>query len=322
MSKDIETEVWNFAPVSSGNLLILLALADNADTTSRLAWPGVPSLARRARVSERQAKRCIKALQKVGLITVKPNASPLKTNLYCITPPHSWKRIDGPDDGDLDNMSPPDTGPKGDTHGPSDVTSEAGRCDTHVPSDVTPMAHQIGQYGPSDVTYEAGRCDTHVPSDVTPMSPKPSGEPSDIEPSVLPPPPTEVLTPREAILTAAGHDKSGVTANGRVVGNAGEMQEVDRWGNDLCLSLDEILTVIRDVMSCKRDGPPQSLRYFTKAMQRFAAEKAKPPLVPTSQNGGHCEPGHQHQRTSGASVAGLAHQRLIAGFQRAVDSVS
>ena len=319
MSKDIETEVWNHAPVCKGNLLVLLALADNADKDSRLAWPGITSLARRARLSERQARRCIKELKEAGLITIKPNASPLKTNLYCITPTHLWKGADDVNTSDLDNMSPPQNTSGWDTHVLSDRTPtahqighfcnsgaiETGQNDIHGPSDRTPTSYQIGHFDTPDRTFLTSRWDTHVLSDRTPMSPKPSGEPSVIEPSSSTTG-NDSSTKREEILIAAGHDKSGVTATGRIVGNAWEMQEVDRWRNDLGLSQSDILTVVRDVMKRKTDGPPNSLKYFTEAMKTFAAGKNQPQLQAI-------DGGRNGQQSAGSSDR---IQRIIAAAAR------
>ena len=86
------------------------------------------------------------------------------------------------------------------------------------------------------------------------------------------PPPSP--SPRETILEAMGHDPSGVTASGRIVGDSGDMLELGRWQRDLGLTLDEIIAVVRDVIATKHDGPPVTFRYFRAAMQRYAAEKS------------------------------------------------
>jgi hypothetical protein len=80
---------------------------------------------------------------------------------------------------------------------------------------------------------------------------------------------------RERALVAAGHDASGVTANGRMLGDATDMLAVNAWTADLGLTEPEILTIISELTA--RSGPPNNLRYFTPALRRFAAEKARPP---------------------------------------------
>ena len=57
MSIKVATEVWRGSRHKSGNLLVLLAMADHADDEGK-AWPGIPLLARKARLSERHTRRC------------------------------------------------------------------------------------------------------------------------------------------------------------------------------------------------------------------------------------------------------------------------
>jgi hypothetical protein len=64
------------------------------------------------------------------------------------------------------------------------------------------------------------------------------------------------------------------------------MMEVKRWETDLGLTRSEILDLIAAVTAGKRDGPPRSLRYFTDAMRRLAADKARPPLQPNDHHEG------------------------------------
>lgn len=48
---------------------------------------------------------------------------------------------------------------------------------------------------------------------------------------------------------------------------------VDAWISDLKLTEAEIETIIAEAMATKKDGPPNSLRYFTPAMQRWVDAK-------------------------------------------------
>lgn len=89
----------------------------------------------------------------------------------------------------------------------------------------------------------------------------------------------EVATFRERLLTAMGHDPSGLTPTGRIVGNPNDMQTVKRWREDLDLNTDEILEVIRGVMAKKEPGfKPNGFSYFTREMQRFSGLKHQPKL--------------------------------------------
>jgi hypothetical protein len=101
------------------------------------------------------------------------------------------------------------------------------------------------------------------------------------------------FTDREAILSAIGVDPvSGIIGpTGKRIGTMIDMIEARRWFDDLGLTLPEIISQIEEVMRVKRDGPPASFSYFTKAMQRLADQKARPTLKPIE--GGSNEPSRQ-----------------------------
>jgi hypothetical protein len=67
-----------------GDLLVLLAIADHADHCGR-AHPGMALIARKARLSLRQAQRAIRHLHDLGELRVDPNAGPHGTNVYRVT---------------------------------------------------------------------------------------------------------------------------------------------------------------------------------------------------------------------------------------------
>jgi len=83
MSIKVSTEVWQGSRNKSGNLLILLALADHADDQG-MAWPGVPLLARKARFSQRHTRRCLNQLVASGELEILPNEAPSGRTLYRI----------------------------------------------------------------------------------------------------------------------------------------------------------------------------------------------------------------------------------------------
>jgi hypothetical protein len=106
------------------------------------------------------------------------------------------------------------------------------------------------------------------------------------------PTPPDDPTDRERLLVAMGHDPSGMTANGRLAGNAADKIEWQRWMTDLGLSMPEILAVITETVAAKRDGPPVTFSYFTGPMARFAAAKRRPVLQPAT--GGYPDAPRQH----------------------------
>lgn len=81
MSIKISATVWQSSRHKSGNLLVLLALADHADDEGK-AWPGIPRLARKARLSRRHTRRCLNQLVASGELEVLPNHAPSGRTLY------------------------------------------------------------------------------------------------------------------------------------------------------------------------------------------------------------------------------------------------
>lgn len=71
MSIDVMSWVWKNSKQEGGALLTLLAMADFADDNG-ICWPSIPTLAKKARVSERQMFRILSELKSSGEIeTVK-----------------------------------------------------------------------------------------------------------------------------------------------------------------------------------------------------------------------------------------------------------
>lgn len=62
--------VWESAPVTGTDLLVLLALADFAGADGS-SWPSIATLAKRARASEPTVRRSVRALAQKGLIEVE-----------------------------------------------------------------------------------------------------------------------------------------------------------------------------------------------------------------------------------------------------------
>ncbi|HEV8035935.1 hypothetical protein, partial [Yoonia sp.] len=91
------------------------------------------------------------------------------------------------------------------------------------------------------------------------------------------------LTHREKLIAAMGIDPSRpiVSTSGKSIGGQADMLEAGRWAS-LGITESEQVAVIAETTANKRDGPPNSFKYFTPAMQRFAADKAsaQTPLTP------------------------------------------
>src|SRR5690349_6460774 len=68
MSITVQQWVWDHAPASDAELLLLLAMADHAHDDGGGVFPAVPKLAKRIRKSERHTQRMIQSPMKQGLI--------------------------------------------------------------------------------------------------------------------------------------------------------------------------------------------------------------------------------------------------------------
>lgn len=102
-------------------------------------------------------------------------------------------------------------------------------------------------------------------------------EPTHAHTHEAPPPPAprpEDRTFRESMLDAMGCDRSGLIGpSGRMIGGQADMLVAAGWIRDLGLTGEQIIVVIGETMARKRDpGPPSTFKFFTKAMQRFAAD--------------------------------------------------
>lgn len=102
----------------------------------------------------------------------------------------------------------------------------------------------------------------------------------------------------------------------RFVGSDG-IAQVALW-RGLGLSQAEILTVIRETMMRKRDGPPSNLRFFDKPMQRAAGLKLAPPLAPiipiaATEETSRARPPSRQELTTDAWTSGASLDRLRSG---------
>ncbi len=83
--------VLNHSPTTGTDKLVLLGIANHADENGENAWPSVPTLARYAGVSERNARHALRRLEEAGAITTEKrmggrvDADPrYRTNRYTV----------------------------------------------------------------------------------------------------------------------------------------------------------------------------------------------------------------------------------------------
>jgi hypothetical protein len=87
MSIKIMAEVWEHSQAKGSDLLLLLALADHADSVHALCWPSVQRLALLIRMSERNTQYLLRKLEADGHIAIQLRGSSRRTNLYRIHRP-------------------------------------------------------------------------------------------------------------------------------------------------------------------------------------------------------------------------------------------
>jgi len=84
MSIKVMTEVWEHSQQEGGALLVLLALADHANDQG-YCWPSVPTLAKKARLSERHIRRILSDLQNTGELEIEARTG--RSNYYRVITP-------------------------------------------------------------------------------------------------------------------------------------------------------------------------------------------------------------------------------------------
>ena len=86
MSIKIMQWVWDEGPEEATEMLVLLALADIADDEG-LCWPSVARIARKCRMSDRNARRIIRRLEDGGWLLTQEQRGRNQTNRYTIQKP-------------------------------------------------------------------------------------------------------------------------------------------------------------------------------------------------------------------------------------------
>lgn len=74
---------WRFSKAKGGGLLVLLAIADFANDAG-VAYPSIPTLARKARLTPRNTQRAIRHLVASGELVIEEGKGPHRTHLYRI----------------------------------------------------------------------------------------------------------------------------------------------------------------------------------------------------------------------------------------------
>lgn len=106
MSIKVMSAVWQHSKAKSGDLLVQLAIADFSNDEG-FAFPSIPTLGRKARLSTRQVKRALDRLQRFGELIIYKNKGPNGVNRYRIllgdklSPEHTVKVTSVTGGGDI-----------------------------------------------------------------------------------------------------------------------------------------------------------------------------------------------------------------------------
>lgn len=82
MSIKVMEWVWNHSSARDGQLLVLLAIADNANHEGRNAFPSIAELCRKSRLSQRGVRYALRGLEEAGCVITTPQAGPGGCNRY------------------------------------------------------------------------------------------------------------------------------------------------------------------------------------------------------------------------------------------------
>lgn len=136
MSIKVMSGAWEVAPVRQGALLLLLAMADYCDERG-MCWPSVPNLAKKARISERHARRILRELERKGLIRSEKLTGRYEPNIYKILCGRDDKMspLDEKQGGHLRQPGGTPGAPRGDTQTPQSVTEPSCKPSSGISTD-------------------------------------------------------------------------------------------------------------------------------------------------------------------------------------------
>lgn len=100
------TKVWDHGPEKQSHLLVLLALADYANDEGQ-CWPSMASIAKKARITERGARKIVRELEGNGWLSINISGGRNGTNVYIINPEQCSPRNDVPPEQECINPEQP-----------------------------------------------------------------------------------------------------------------------------------------------------------------------------------------------------------------------
>lgn len=81
MSVRILSETWQHSQASGSSFLVLLAISDFANDQGT-AYPSIPTLAKKSRLSERATQYAVRELVQIGELSISRNSGPHRSNVF------------------------------------------------------------------------------------------------------------------------------------------------------------------------------------------------------------------------------------------------
>ena len=303
MRRDWMAWAYSQENVSSPTAMaVLLAIAKHADEAG-FCFPSVERIGTLARLDPRTVQKQIKALEALGVVRREIGGGLVqKSGDRNQGRASSYQLVDAA----VPTAPEAETTPAHD-HPRTQTTPAHGHLRNLAESRLPRPTATPTVEGKKVGGGSAHACE-HTHSSEPARGPTPSAQPQaeDAENGNQPPPPAHQIEPQRLgeLLEAAGWAAIGRRPN------RGDLIEVQAWGTALGLCHADQLEVIREVLPTKPEpGPPDRLKYFSKAMKRLADKLACPPLTITYPTENHGE------QANGKSDK---HRR----FQRIIDAAS
>ncbi len=252
---------------------VLLALADHADDAG-FCRPSIERLSKLACLDPRTVQRQLKALEGLGLIRREIGGGWMtKSGAKNEGRASSYQLIGECPAASSGESHPGAVPPK------IESTPAERRLGNDEESIVPRQSAALTEVSKKVGGGSAHACEhTHASEPARVATPSAQRQAEDAENGNHPPPPAHQIDAQRLgeLLEAAGWAAIGRKPNGD------DLREVRAWGDALGLCHTDQLEVIREVLPTKPEpGPPDRLKYFSKAMKRLADKLARPPLTIT-----------------------------------------
>ncbi len=253
--------------------LVMLVLAERADDDTGACWPSYNDIASRTRAGRSTVIRALARLEREGFITCIKGGGRGNANLYRLS-----RALLSTSCGEEETVS--------ERH-PNTAETVSERHERVSERHERVSERHPNHIEPSRTKRAAAARAREEPAAAAAEAEQPKGDQPETE--------------RERLLEAMGADPvSGLTGpNGRMIGTAIDMARAKRWRDELGLTLDEQIAVIRDIRARQRRKDPgwvpRSFAYFDGAMAELAKAKKNPVMDKSVPGAAAAEEAHKRE---------------------------